>query len=209
MIRNKLSSLLMIFGFCLILIGFWYLILYFIEYNRETPKVDVVLSELERPYIEKQVLKKPKIEYIDVVETTDEVTKGYFDGVTLIENEEYIGYIDIPSIEIKLPILRNYSESALNISPTVYKYDLETNQLIIGGHNYKRHFSKLKNVSVGEQLSMTNSEGDIYTYEILEILTLDGYDVDALHSLEYDLILFTCTLGGSSRLVVCCNEKDV
>ncbi len=45
---------------------------------------------------------------------------------------------------------------------------------------------------------------DDYTYTVAKVETLDPSDPDAMVDPDYDLTLFTCTVGGASRVTVRC-----
>lgn len=45
-------------------------------------------------------------------------------------------------------------------------------------------------------------------YEVIEIVILSPTDVTAMIESEYDLTLFTCTVGGEYRVTVRCNRYE-
>lgn len=56
---------------------------------------------------------------------------------------EYIGYLSIPSIGLALPVMKQWSYAGLKIAPGRYSGSLYTDDLVIAGHNYNRHFSPM------------------------------------------------------------------
>ena len=51
--------------------------------------------------------------------------------------------------------------------------------------------------------------GNVFTYEVTEVYTLGAEDVEEMVTGdEWDLTLFTCTLGGQSRITVRCVQKN-
>ena len=45
-------------------------------------------------------------------------------------------------------------------------------------------------------------DGNVFTYRMVEQETLPPTAMDAMESGEWDLTLFTCTMGGQSRVTV-------
>ncbi len=119
-----------------------------------------------------------------------------------------IGEIIIPSVGIDLPVLNDWSYDLLKISPCRYSGSVEDGNFIILGHNYKSHFTPLKNVQVGEAVYFTDINGRTYTYTVAEIETLHKTQLDDLTMNDYDMSLFTCTTGGQYRFVARCMRVE-
>lgn len=86
-----------------------------------------------------------------------------------------------------------------------------TNDLIICGHNYTRHFGNLRNLEPGDTLYFTDVNGNVYNYEVEESVILQPADVEEMMSREsgeWDLTLFTCTIGGQTRVTVRCSQTE-
>ena len=52
----------------------------------------------------------------------------------------------------------------------------------------------------------TDVDGNVYNYEVAELETLQPAAVDEMKSGEWDLTLFTCTIGGQTRVTVRCDR---
>ena len=120
-----------------------------------------------------------------------------------------VGTITVPKVGIELPVLNEWSYELLKISPCRYSGSVENDDFIILGHNYKSHFSPLKNCSVGDQVCFTDVNGITHIYAISEIETLYKTELDKLTSSNYDLTLFTCTNSGQSRFVIRCDKAEM
>jgi sortase A len=125
-----------------------------------------------------------------------------------VDNNEYIGYISIPSVGIYLPIMKEWSYDGLRISPCRFSGSLYTDDMIIAGHNYITHFGPISSVSSGDSVTITDVDGNVWNYAVLGIDVIDGADIDSLMAKsdvnDWDLTLFTCTLSGTSRYAVRC-----
>jgi len=120
----------------------------------------------------------------------------------------YMGVLTIPDLERILPIQSDWSESKLKRTPCRYSGSLEEGGLVIAGHNYKKHFSKLSTLSHGASVVFTDLEGSQYFYEVREVCTLDGSDVEGMTESGYDLSLFTCNYDGQARVTVRCTRVE-
>ncbi len=122
-----------------------------------------------------------------------------------IDGEQYIGILSIPELELELPVMKECSEIRLKKAPCAYAGSAYQNDLVIVGHNYRKHFSGLKTLESGAQIYFTDADGNVFRYEIGWTEVLDAEDVEEmLDAKEWDMTLFTCTYGGSNRYAVRC-----
>lgn len=119
-----------------------------------------------------------------------------------VEGNEYIGVLDIPTLELSLPIMAEWDYEKLKIAPCRYTGSVYKNDLIIVAHNYVRHFGKLSTLSYGDDIYFTDVDGNVFHYVIAELEVLQPYAVDYMESNNPGLSLFTCTIGGEKRLTV-------
>ena len=125
-----------------------------------------------------------------------------------IDGNLYIGILKIPAISLELPIIADWSYSGLRIAPCRYSGSAYLGDLIIAGHNYLSHFGYLKTLSPGNEVTFTDADGNVFRYEVSEIEVLSPYAVTEMTSGDWDLTLFTCTVGGQSRVTVRCAQVN-
>ena len=126
--------------------------------------------------------------------------------VVMLDGYDYIGVISIPAIDIKLPVMSNWSYPKLKISPCREFGSSRTDDLVIAAHNYESHFGKLGSVSVGDNVIFTDMDGVENHYIVQKTDILQPTDVDAVEHSGYDLVLYTCTYGGKTRVTVFCDR---
>ncbi len=134
-----------------------------------------------------------------------EPTEAKKEALAEIDGEKYVGIISIPKLDIKLPVMSEWSYDNLKISPCRYSGKADEGNLIIAAHNYSSHFGKLSELSGGDEIIFTAADGTEYRYETLQTETVGGTEVEKLVSNEdgaWSLTLFTCTLSGQSRVCV-------
>lgn len=125
-----------------------------------------------------------------------------------IDGNDYIGYLSIPYFELELPVMADWSMEKLQIAPCLQYGSPLTDDAVIAGHNFKQHFRALHDIEVGEYLTFTDMTGYTIEYSVVEVKTIDPRSVYEVINSEYDLILYTCTIGGKSRVTVCCNRLE-
>lgn len=131
--------------------------------------------------------------------------------VAEINGIDYIGTLRIPALELNLPIISQWSYANLRFAPCRYAGSAYLDNLVVAGHNYQAHFAALKNLAQGDAVSFTDMDGNTFYYEVAALETLAPTDIEGMVSGVYDLTLFTCTVGGASRVAVRCDlvEEDI
>ena len=119
-----------------------------------------------------------------------------------INGTDFIGVLRIPALALELPIISEWNDSHLKTAPCRYSGSAYLHNLIICGHNYTSHFGNLKNLREGDLATFTDMDGNVFTYRMVERETLPPTSVDAMESGDWDLTLFTCTMGGQSRVTI-------
>ena len=126
--------------------------------------------------------------------------------VVMLDGYEYVGYVEIPTLGLKLPVMAEWDYTRLQIAPCRQFGSSRTDNLVIAAHNYDTHFGKLKELSKGDTVIFTDMEGIVSTYCIEKLETLSPDAVDTVLNSGYDLVLYTCTKGGRTRVIVFCDR---
>ena len=122
--------------------------------------------------------------------------------VQTINGRDYIGVLSIPSLELELPVISQWDYPALKVAPCRYSGSLYQDNLIICAHNYASHFGKLKTLQPGDTVQFTDMDEDVVTFRMVERETLGPTDVEGMEAGDWDLTLFTCTVGGQTRVTI-------
>ena len=129
-----------------------------------------------------------------------------------IDGNDYIGWLSIPSISLELPVMAQWSEEGLKTAPGRYAGSPSEDNLVIAGHNYRRHFSPIKWLEPGTEVCFTVAAERVRYYEIEETEELLPDQVEAMITKTekdtWDLTLFTCTTSGQARCAVRCRRID-
>ena len=107
-----------------------------------------------------------------------------------------------------LPVLTDWSYAKLKKAPchcygTYYEKDF-----VIAAHNYKSHFGRLSELQASDVVVFTDVSGTTHYYEVVILETLPKNATKEMITSGFDLSLYTCTLGGGSRVTVRCNAAE-
>lgn len=192
--KKKYSKVGLTFMLCGILLVFGALLL--VEYNiwqdfQAGDLRDSILKEIEKN-------RKPDTFYdaTHLMEMPTVEINGYL----------YVGTLIVPSLELELPVLDRWDDSRLRISPCKYVGSVYQDNMIIAAHNYRSHFGRLKDLKIGDEVAFTDVDGNEFRYVISETELLDKTAIEEMESGGWDLTLFTCTVGGASRVTIRCKR---
>ena len=121
-----------------------------------------------------------------------------------VADEDCIGILSIPVLELELPVLKNWSYAKLKKAPCHYYGTYYENNFVIAAHNYESHFGRLSKLKQGDLVLFTDVNGVIYYYEVVLLETLSEEATKEMIDSGFDLSLYTCTTGGSGRVTVRC-----
>ena len=198
--KRRLGGLIMVFGAALLVAAAGLAIYNVWDADRAGRASDEVAEELIRTVEE---VSDPDLPLTYRDESVPPMPTVEIDGYS------YIGLIDIPSLELSLPVMEEWDYDRLLLSPCRFSGSYFTDDLVVCAHNYTRHFGKLRSLAIGADVYFTAVGGAVYRYEVTSVETLlptavEEMSVDSKD--EWDLTMFTCTLGGQTRVTVRCTR---
>lgn len=119
-----------------------------------------------------------------------------------IKGHKYIGYIELPTIDLRLPVMQEWSYSKLKIAPCRYWGSVYDDSMVILAHNYEQHFRRLNSLEIGAPVQFVDAEGNIYKYVVVKQEILRADEQLRMLTEEWDLTLFTCAFGGENRVTI-------
>lgn len=131
------------------------------------------------------------------------------DPMVRVDGADYIGILEIPDLGISLPVRADYAFDLLQYTPCRYSGTCKGNDLVICGHNYTSHFGPLLGADIGSDVYLTTADGRVHHYTIANREELEPTAVEEMVEREngdWDLTLFTCTMGGQTRCAVRCTK---
>lgn len=171
--------------------------------------------ELAAQAVNSEILPRLESALLKAQENTEDsaengVQKSLFDGMQEpsieIDGRRYLGILTIPSLQLQLPVLADCTEENLKLGPCRYDGTVADHNMIIAGHNYRRQLSPIKQLQPGAVISFLDVAGNETVYEVSERALIGGLETEEMYAGEWDLTVFTCSLGGKSRVTLRCSE---
>lgn len=128
--------------------------------------------------------------------------------VTEIDGQEYVGCLSLPSLELELPVMADWSYEKLKTAPCRQTGTVAGEDLVIAGHNYDHHFGRFSSLVPGDLVLFTDMDGSTTVYEVALTEILQPDQVEEMLQSQYPLSLYTCTYGGKTRVTVRCREAS-
>lgn len=119
-----------------------------------------------------------------------------------VNGYEYIGVISIETVDIKLPVLKEYTIKNLSVAPALYKGNIYKNNAIIIAHNTKSHFNRIKKLNIGDLVTFEDINGNIFEYEVVSTEIISEKNIDLMVQGDWDLTLFTCDSNNRFRSTI-------
>ena len=98
--------------------------------------------------------------------------------VVMVDGVAYIGVLEIPALELTLPVTGEWS--------------------------YPAFFKNLGDLRPGDEIRFTDADGNVFSYTVADLEQLRASQVEDMITGDWDLTLFTCTPGGQLRIAVRC-----
>ena len=144
----------------------------------------------------------------DGEEETDPVWDSDEMRVVTITGYGYIGWLEIPAIGSRLPIMDQWDAVRLKISPCRQVGSVYTDDLVVAGHNYDTFYARLGELRPGDEVIFMDMNGWIHEYQVTRMATLIPEAVDEVLHSGHDLVIYTCTVTAEERIVAFCDRVD-
>lgn len=122
-----------------------------------------------------------------------------------VDNYDCIGVLSIPALSVELPVLTEWSYEKLQKAPCHYYGSYHEGNFVIAAHNYRSHFGRLSKLQAGDLVVFTDVYGKAHYYEVAMLETLPKTATKEMITSGFELSLYSCTVGGGSRVTVRCN----
>ncbi len=187
--KNKIGKILIILGWIFVIISFLMVLYTYYEVNNAYIIANEVLNKVDL------MIDRQQFENIEEVE---------------ILGEKYIGIIEVPSLNVRLPILKECNDENLKIAPCKY-YSTKNNNapIIIAGHNYPKFFGNIKYLKKGDSISFSSLNGNEHRYIVDKIEMISSEDIDKMINTEYEFSIFSCNYSKDKRITVRCIKEEI
>lgn len=123
-----------------------------------------------------------------------------------VDGREYVGYLNIPALDLALPVMSQWSYDGLKVAPCRYFGSAYLDNMVICAHNYVHQFGTLGNLRPDDLVQFVDADGNLFEYVVVELNEIGPYDIQEMNSGEFALSLFTCNFSGRLRTTVRCER---
>ncbi len=194
--RRRAGNILIIVGAVLLVAALALLVYNQWDSWRASRDVAEVQEKLEEAKEELNIIRDPFEEHDSTMATIE------------IDGWEYIGSIEMPRFGLELPVMSEWSYEGMRIAAARYTGSVWDKDLVICGHNYDRLMGNLRNAEEGDTVVFTDVQDNMFNYTVHEVEILTPSAVEDMITGDWDLTLFTCTIGGRTRVAVRCMLSD-
>ena len=82
------------------------------------------------------------------------------------------------------------------------------NNLVLAAHNYATHFGWLYTAAIGDEVTFTDMDGNVFRYRVAEIEQLRPSERERMIESEWPLTCYTCSIGNRTRLAIRCEKTE-
>lgn len=188
------------------------------EHEQTKKKQEEIMSYLNVMQKEQKIEELPDGESNQVTSSSEEVNQEEHNGNIVAKNplegiprDHILGAIEIPSIDLQLPLFKKVTDHYLQIGPCKFEETPTIGTVgnaVIAGHRNYRHgdqFNRLDELDKGHQILLYQEE-QIYTYEVTEHFIVEADAIWVMDNIpdSKSLTLITChpIHTGEQRLII-------
>ena len=169
-------------------------------------QTEQLISEFEQTLEEKQDERSEN----EKVQTTDSKEEK-----AILKEDSIIVIIEIPGLDFRYPVMDGSTSKVLKAGIGHIEETAgigESGNCVLCGHKGSRYgtfFTPLSQISIGDEVMITDKKGLKHIYEVTETEVVNPYDNSIkTQGTEKELTLFTCSQKGTMRFVVRCIYKE-
>lgn len=206
--RKFIGRLFCVIGILLILSAVGLVVYNTVEDQKAGAYAENTIEQMKKevPALAKKETEEQTGEAAESEEIADELYKIYPEKempVSLINGEYYIGILEIPGLGLTLPVNETWDSERFEKSPCRYSGSVYQDNMVIGGHAYRRFFRNINTLPVGSPFIFTDMEGNEFHYTLYSTEVVDPTEVEYALAQEesnpWDMTLFTCTPSTRTR----------
>lgn len=189
--KNIIATLLSIIGCLMIGISITFVVVSTIQQNNAVKNLEEIISKIHNVMP-------------DVTNFVPNETSNTQMPVMEIEEQDFIGIIEIPNYEKELPIYASWDKRKLTYYPCRFSGTTYNNSLIVGGKSNEGQFDFMKTISLYDYVYVTDFYGCRFSYSVTDIQITDDVSAENLNSYDADLLLFAPDEHSFDYTVISC-----
>ena len=189
--RNKrLSAVVLFLGIVMIAVSAAFFVVQLIRKAQNTAAIPAIVEKMEKILPDRSA---------GVIEKRADNTMP----VAEINGADFIGLLELPDRQIKLPVSARWSGSGSECTSARYSGSLYDGTLVIGGKYERGIFDFADQLDAGEEVRFTDMTGRVFRYSVSKISHSDHAGIDALTDSDCPLTLFV--KKGHTFLIIRCS----
>lgn len=185
----KRSSLYKLVGICCITLALGIIFFNLYEDYKISNNQKIILESYDNKAMEK-----------DEVEIPDYLLNPDMDMPEIkLDGYDFIGILEIPAIDLRLPVLSSWSDDLSKVAPCRYYGSVYLNNIVIASHNSRAQFGSIKKLNVGDDALFYDNSGNVFEYKLVASEIISGDSAEKMISGKWPLTLFTCTYDNLNR----------
>ncbi len=190
--KKRKFPIALILGICLVMISFFLIVALQIRTHigaNESQKVVTRMSELlpERMEGVPGLYSNPNMPVLE------------------IHDVDYVALLEIPSLNLTLPIANAWNSQELHNSPARFYGSCYDRSLVIGGADNSHQFSFCDKIDNGTVITVTDMTGTRFSYTVSRVDRSQNAESNWLISTDYDLTLFCRNTYSMEYVAVRCS----
>ncbi len=122
-----------------------------------------------------------------------------------IDNVDYVALMEIPTLNLTLPVADAWNSKKLYRSPARFYGSCYDHSLVIGGADNSHQFSFCDKIEVGTVITITDMTGTQFSYTVSRVDRSQSAESNWLISGDYDLTLFCRDTYSMEYIAVRCS----
>lgn len=189
--KKVIATVLSIVGCVMISISVAYVVISTVQQNNAVKNAEEIIAEIHN------VLP-------DVTDFVPKEATNTDMPVMEIEQQNFVGIIEVPSYTKELPIYASWDKRKLTYYPCRFSGSSYNNNLIIGGNSNTGQFDFMKTISLNDDVYITDFYGCRFKYSVTDIQITKDVSAQNLNSYDADLLLFAPDKYSLDYTVISC-----
>ena len=124
-----------------------------------------------------------------------------------IDNNDFIGLIEIPAYQKVLPVYSEWDKKKITKFPCRYMGSMYDGSLVVGTVEDPGQFDCAKEITGGIEVTFTDVTGLKYTYIITDAYKTEDVSTEKLTESGGELVLFVRSTYGSDYMIISCSSR--
>lgn len=130
------------------------------------------------------------------------------DGIDFVGKICIYGIAENKQNYIELPVKAQWDKKSIKNYPCRFSGSIYSGNLIIGGSDTKGQFQFIKNLTIGDNIFITDTVSNRFCFVVSDIFVSKNVSNEYLNSKKFDLLLFSKNNFGFNYNIILCNFKN-